>query len=481
MTGPAFPAPVTFGEAVWDPSRRRLNVRGSAVALPHKALVCLEKLIAAAGEPVSREELIQAAWGGAVVEDSSLSHSILSLRKALDPGPDGSSYIETVPRIGYRLAVAIVAGDPPTHDGASAGEVVPAAGTLQTRRARRWRVAAATLAAVGVVSVGAWAARARFERAEAREQTDAMVREGLRLLRRNNAADGTEATAVFEKVLTSDPGSAFAKAAMAEASARMGNESFGRAIDLARAAVAADPTCVECRVILGWVIMTREWKWEESGRLLADAVAGSATPFAHQAYSHWLAIHGRLPEARVQAERAVQLEPANAASLAQLQLVAYLEGRYHEAVTVGHQAAQLNPNIHNAHYWRHRALILLGDDREAASARADSVAGWGAFSPEAQHKLSDDYVTRVVKSGAAGLADFLLAEVSTGRAREVNLYDRAVWQLWAGRPEDALSELEAGIEARPFLMIYTGVDPAFAPLRSHPRFRMVLEKLGLPG
>jgi tetratricopeptide (TPR) repeat protein len=190
-------------------------------------------------------------------------------------------------------------------------------------------------------------------------------------------------------------------------------------------------------------------------------------------------VNGRLQEAQAEAEAALQLDPASAPSLAQLASVAYLGGRYQEAVTLGLQAAQLNPNMHGAHYWRFRALVLLGDAREAARARADAAAGWGAFTPEARQRLSSTYTTLVVEGGASRLADFLLAEVSAGRPRLVNLYDRAVWQLWAGRPEAALTELEAAVEARPFLAVYTAVDPAFVPLRNNPRFRKVVEALGL--
>lgn len=465
--------PIVFGEAVWNPVTRRLTIRGELVSLPHRAAICLDLLVSAGGQPVSREALLDAAWSGAVVEDSNLSHCVLAIRKALDPAPDGGSYIDTVPRIGYRLAVPVEPGaaTPPTSAPAESTPVPTSPSH------RQWRLWAVGLAAVLLVVTVLWGGSSD---ADATTRAEASVREGLRLLRRNNAADGAAATVLIEQGLAAAPRSALARAAMAEASARLGNESFDLALRLAREAADADPQCVECRAILGWIVMTRLWDWQESGQLLQGAVASDPTSsYARQWFSQWLTVQGRFTEARAEADAAARLDPANAAAHGQLAAVALFDGRYADAERHALQATQLNPNLHTAHYWRFRALMLDRRDVEAARARAEAVASWGAFSLEARHKLSDGYLKILGEGGARALADHLLAEVSEGRPREVNLYDRAVWQIWAGRPDDALAELEDAVRARPFNVIFTAVDPAFASLRGTARFQRVVAELGL--
>ena len=58
------------------------------------------------GEALTKAQLMDAAWPGMAVEESDLTVQIASLRKVLGPAPDGGDWIETVPRVGYRLFVA---------------------------------------------------------------------------------------------------------------------------------------------------------------------------------------------------------------------------------------------------------------------------------------------------------------------------------------------------------------------------------------
>jgi DNA-binding winged helix-turn-helix (wHTH) protein/tetratricopeptide (TPR) repeat protein len=60
------------------------------------------------GEVVSRDELIQRCWGGRIVGDDSINRCILQLRKLAQDL--GGFEIETVPRVGFRLAEAASAG-----------------------------------------------------------------------------------------------------------------------------------------------------------------------------------------------------------------------------------------------------------------------------------------------------------------------------------------------------------------------------------
>jgi TolB-like protein/Tfp pilus assembly protein PilF len=75
---------------------------GKSIALGQRALALLEALAAAEG-PVDKTALIGAAWPGAIVEEGNLTVQIAALRKALGTRPDGSEWIVTVPRVGYRL------------------------------------------------------------------------------------------------------------------------------------------------------------------------------------------------------------------------------------------------------------------------------------------------------------------------------------------------------------------------------------------
>lgn len=95
----------TFGPFELDAERGVLERGGVQVPLGHRAMELLLALVRADGSVVTKDELLRAAWPGAVVEDSNLSVQVAALRKALGTMSDGSDYVATVARVGYRLAV----------------------------------------------------------------------------------------------------------------------------------------------------------------------------------------------------------------------------------------------------------------------------------------------------------------------------------------------------------------------------------------
>jgi len=64
-------------------------------------------LASRAGTVTSLEELMTAVWKGVVVSDGSVYLAISQLRQALGDAANGVSYIETVPKRGYRLTVPV--------------------------------------------------------------------------------------------------------------------------------------------------------------------------------------------------------------------------------------------------------------------------------------------------------------------------------------------------------------------------------------
>jgi TolB-like protein len=92
---------------VLDMLRGGLVREGRPVALGHKGLSLLQALLEAPAQVLSKTALMEAAWPDTVVEESNLSVQIAALRKLLGPQPDGSEWIATVPRTGYRFAGSV--------------------------------------------------------------------------------------------------------------------------------------------------------------------------------------------------------------------------------------------------------------------------------------------------------------------------------------------------------------------------------------
>ncbi|MGH9773588.1 MAG: winged helix-turn-helix domain-containing protein [Candidatus Acidiferrales bacterium] len=86
----------------------RLLLRGAdVIRLTPKAFETLALLVSRNGHLLTKEELIQYLWPDAHVEENNLAQHISLLRRTLEDGLEGSAYIETVPRIGYRFVAPV--------------------------------------------------------------------------------------------------------------------------------------------------------------------------------------------------------------------------------------------------------------------------------------------------------------------------------------------------------------------------------------
>lgn len=96
-----------FGTVTFVPAERALLRSGQPVALTPKAFDLLAYFVAHPGRLLTKDELLQAVWPDAVVEESNLAYHVFAIRKALGDGADTDQYIETVPKSGYRFIAPV--------------------------------------------------------------------------------------------------------------------------------------------------------------------------------------------------------------------------------------------------------------------------------------------------------------------------------------------------------------------------------------
>src|SRR5262249_21387244 len=96
-----------FGSFRLEPAERKLLRDGNEVRLPPKAFDLLLALARNAGRLMEKDDLLKQVWPDSFVEESSLAQHVSLLRKALRDGENGTSYIETVPKSGYRFTASM--------------------------------------------------------------------------------------------------------------------------------------------------------------------------------------------------------------------------------------------------------------------------------------------------------------------------------------------------------------------------------------
>ena len=103
-----------FGDFQVNLAQRVLLCQGQAIALGPKTFDLLVYLVRNAQRVVSKDELLDAVWPNAHVEESNLSQHVFLLRKALAVGKSGEKPIVTVPGRGYQFT-------PPVREGPADG------------------------------------------------------------------------------------------------------------------------------------------------------------------------------------------------------------------------------------------------------------------------------------------------------------------------------------------------------------------------
>ena len=96
-----------FGAFRFDASERVLYRGSEIVPLTPKAADTLLVLLERRGRVVEKSELIKLIWPETFVEEGGLARNISVLRKTLGDEPDGSRFIETIPRRGYRFVAPL--------------------------------------------------------------------------------------------------------------------------------------------------------------------------------------------------------------------------------------------------------------------------------------------------------------------------------------------------------------------------------------
>jgi DNA-binding winged helix-turn-helix (wHTH) protein len=104
--------PFRLGEWTVEPELGRLSREGEVVQLRPRAmevLVCLAEL---EGRLASKQHLMDSVWQTEFVSANALTHVIAELRTRLGDDPEKPSYIETIPRRGYRVIAPVVFPEP---------------------------------------------------------------------------------------------------------------------------------------------------------------------------------------------------------------------------------------------------------------------------------------------------------------------------------------------------------------------------------
>lgn len=303
-------------------------------------------------------------------------------------------------------------------------------------------------------------------------------------------SDGIDkAIAYFRQALARDSSYAAAYSGLAASYAVVPSYSnassvvaFAASKSAARRALALDSSLAEPHAAMGNATAQTDYDWEEAARQFRRAIAldpNYAT--AHQ----WLgllyyAITGNPVEAVNELTIAQRLDPLSLIINTQLGQMYFLARRYPEAIAQGQRTVELDPSFIRSHRELGWAYI-------AAKRYDDAESEFRKTLELANERPGTEMAYLYAVSGRAREADALIQQLEprdliSGARRYGLEYTASVEIAWAyavrGNKDKAFEWLNRSVSAH----IMPGLlrpDPRFDPLRSDPRFRVLLARVKL--
>lgn len=429
------PSTFTFGDFQLDVRAGELRRRGRRLRIQQQPIQILVRLVAAAGDVVTREELRDAVWASDthVDFDRGINKAITRLRQVLGDVSQRPRFIETVPRRGYRFLATVT-------------RVAPA---------------------VRVISPD--------------------VRETLLKARhfggKRTVQDLARSVDYFRQTIERDPDYAAAWAGLAEAYVVLGifglrppHDVFPAARAAAERALALHGAMAQANAVLGDVMKFYEWDWAGAERLYRRAIEiepEAALP--HHWYAQLLAMQARHAEAFAEIEAARLCDPVSPVVNAFIAYI-HLEARqYDRAVVAALTALELDSAAPLPYFLLGRAYAKVGDFQRAIDALTEALRLAGNV-PRFESSLGYAYA----RAGRRVDAEAILDRFNRGPlAAVISPVERAIISLGLGDTEAALSGLESAYAARLPSALVAG-DPFFSELAPEGRYRELMTRLQLP-
>ena len=115
-----------FEEFVLDPDRRELRRGDAVISVQPRVFDLLEYLIANRDRVVSKDDILEAVWGGRIVSEFALTTRINAVRTAVGDDGNQQRLIRTLPRKGIRFVGVVREQAKPADEAATATAVVGA-------------------------------------------------------------------------------------------------------------------------------------------------------------------------------------------------------------------------------------------------------------------------------------------------------------------------------------------------------------------
>ena len=290
----------------------------------------------------------------------------------------------------------------------------------------------------------------------------------------------------YRQAIAHDPAYALAYAGLADSYLIMGNfsalapaDAFPKAKAAAEKALQIDVTLSEARVARAFAtyLYDRDWEYAEREFRRALSEAPHYGP-GHQWYAVSLTSRGRFEDAIAEIVRAKEVDPLSLVINAVHAWVLYLGRRYDDAIDQARRTLVMDASFSLPHYYLGLVQTARGNHAEAAAELSKGIAMYGSPGRD-QDVGALGFV--LARQGRIQEARAILKQLSdTRRGDYRSPYASALVHLGLDERDQALNLLQRAADERFPWAIHYGVNPHLDALRADPRFKALLQRIGIP-
>jgi serine/threonine-protein kinase len=286
---------------------------------------------------------------------------------------------------------------------------------------------------------------------------------------------------LFQQAIKLDPNFALAYVGVSESYNVMPSYPYmspNEANPLAKAAVAKalelDPDLPEAHTVAGMIAATYDWDWVKAEREFKRSLELDPNlAITHYRYAWvYLSPMGRHDEAIAEMKRAMELEPLSLTQGANFAAVYLYARQFDKALDQAKKTYDLDPTLVTGQNWMCHAYDINGmyaeslaiSERAAQSNRSLFAALGYAYAKSAQRQKAEAVLNQWKE---------------IGKTKYVANYWIAIVYAALGEKDAAFAELEKAYQAHDWFLQRLRVDPYMDPLRDDPRFKDLVQRLGL--
>ncbi len=287
----------------------------------------------------------------------------------------------------------------------------------------------------------------------------------------------------FEQAIEQDPDYALGYAGLADSynllvayGITQPKEAYPKAKKAALKALEIDDTLAEAHTSLASIKMSYDWDWEGAEREFKKAIKlkpGYAT--SH----HWHAIYlmhmSRFDEAIEEIQLARELDPFSLVINRNVGAVLYYARKYDRAYEALQKTIEMNPSFSEAHSYLGLVYLQKSEYEDALKELHKEVELAEGHHPVVESWIGIVYARMGEKKKARKVADDLLK-------RSKQTYISPSWGLLyfaLGDIDEGISWVERAIEVYDHWLTWLILDPVCDSVRSDPRFKACMKKIGL--